>query len=41
MLDWFLALDAVEQLFFAAGLGFATGVVFTLFGEVVTTEDIV
>lgn len=41
MLDWFLSLGAVEQLFLAAGLGLVTGVVFTLFGEVVTTEDIV
>ena len=41
MLDWFMNLDMSIQLFIASVIGMFAGAIFTLFGEVVTPDDII
>lgn len=41
MLEWLMNLDMSVQLFLAAAAGLVMGMVFTLFGEIVTPDDII
>ena len=41
MLEWFMNLDISAQLFLSAAAGIMIGVIFTLFGEIVTPDDII
>lgn len=41
MLEWFMNLDTITQLLFAALGGMILGSIFSWFGEIVTPDDLI
>lgn len=41
MIDWFMNLDIIVQLFLSAAIGGAAAILITLFGDIVTPDDII
>lgn len=41
MMEWLMSLDPTTSLFIVVGFGIAMGALFTLFGEVVTPEEVI
>jgi hypothetical protein len=41
MSNWFMGLDMSIQLFCAASIGMIAGMIFSVFGDIITPDDIV